>query len=89
MANITVRVDDDLKQQAEELFKDLGMNLSTAVTAFFRQSVREQALPFQLRREIPNATTLAAFAEVEDMEAHPEKYPLYTDVSKLMEDLLQ
>lgn len=89
MANITVRVDDELKQQAEELFKDLGMNLSTAVTAFFRQAVREQALPFQLRREVPNAVTLAAMAEAEDMEAHPENYPVYHSVSELMEDLLK
>lgn len=40
-------------------------------------------------REIPNATTLAAFAEAEDMEAHPEKYPVYDNVAELMEILLK
>lgn len=89
MANITVRIDDDLKMQAEELFRDLGMNLSTAVTAFIRQAVREQALPFQPRREIPNAITLAAMAEADDMEKNPDAYPVYHDVGALMEDLLR
>lgn len=88
MANITVRIDDELKQQAEELFHDLGMTLSTAVTTFLRQSIREQALPFQLRREIPNAVTLAAMAEAEDMEANPDKYPVYNNIDDIMADLL-
>lgn len=88
MANITVWVDDDLKRQSEELLRDLGLDLSTAVTAFLKQSVREQAMPFQLCREVPNAVTLAAMKEVDDMAAHPEKYPVYHDIESLMEELL-
>ncbi len=88
MANIAVWVDDELKRQAEELFQELGLDLGAAVTAFLKQSVREQAMPFQLCREVPNVVTLAAMKEVADMEAHPEKYPVYHDIESLMEDLL-
>lgn len=48
MANISIRMEDKLKQQAEELFSDLGMNLTTAITIFVKQSIREQRIPFEI-----------------------------------------
>ena len=48
--NVTLRVDYELKKQAEDLFSDLGMSLTTAFNIFLRQSVREQQLPFQVSR---------------------------------------
>ena len=47
--NITIRIDEDIKRDAESLFIKLGLNMSVAVNAFFRQAVREQAIPFQLK----------------------------------------
>ena len=44
--NMSFRVDKDLKKQADELFKSLGMNTSVALNMFLTQSVRQQALPF-------------------------------------------
>lgn len=44
--NMSFRVDKNLKAQADELFKNLGMNTSVALNMFLTQSVREQALPF-------------------------------------------
>lgn len=49
--NITIRIDKELKMQADELFADLGLNLTTAITAFVRQSVRDQKIPFVISRE--------------------------------------
>jgi DNA-damage-inducible protein J len=46
MAQVSIRVDDDLKEQAEWLFADLGMNAPTAFNVFVRQAVREGGLPF-------------------------------------------
>ena len=46
--NVTIRMDEELKKQAEELFADLGMNMTTAIVTFTKQAVREQALPFHL-----------------------------------------
>ena len=48
--NITFRIEEDLKKQAEDLFSDLGMSLSTAFHVFLRQSVREQQIPFQISK---------------------------------------
>lgn len=41
-----IRIDEDTKKKAQDLFESLGMTTSTAVTLFLKQSIREQALPF-------------------------------------------
>ena len=66
--NATFRVDDDLKKQADSLFAELGMSLSTAFNIFLRQSVREQQLPFAVTKNTPNALTLKAMDAAEKDE---------------------
>ena len=44
----SIKIDSDLKQQAQELFNDLGLNLSTAVNIFLKQAVRERSIPFHI-----------------------------------------
>ena len=48
--NVTIRVDADLKKQADELFDDLGMSFTTAINIFIKQAVREQRIPFEVAR---------------------------------------
>lgn len=48
--NVTIRIDDELKAQADELFDDLGMSFTTAVNIFVRQAVRENRIPFEVTR---------------------------------------
>ena len=47
--NITIRIDEKLKSQLQELMSNLGMDLTTFFTLAAKQAVREQALPFQPR----------------------------------------
>ena len=47
--NLTIRIDEDIKREAESLFNQLGLNLSSAINVFIRQAIREQAIPFELR----------------------------------------
>ncbi|MCL2152299.1 MAG: type II toxin-antitoxin system RelB/DinJ family antitoxin [Oscillospiraceae bacterium] len=47
--NLNVRVDEDLKRKAENIFNELGMNLSTAMNLFLRSAVRYGGIPFELR----------------------------------------
>ena len=47
MSRLSIRIDDELKEQAREVYKEIGMDLSTAVIVFLKQSVRERKLPFQ------------------------------------------
>ena len=65
MAKVSTNIslDADLKKASQELFSDLGMDLTTAVTVFLKQSLRVQGLPFTVTRENPNAETAAALNE--------------------------
>ena len=47
--NLTIRIDENIKQEAEALFNKIGLNLSSAINVFFRQAIREQAIPFALK----------------------------------------
>ena len=46
--NISIRIDEDVKREAESLFSKLGLTLSSATNVFFRQAVRTQGIPFNL-----------------------------------------
>lgn len=48
-STITVRVDNDLKQRAECLFESVGINTTTAITMFFKEALRENRIPFELK----------------------------------------
>ena len=82
-----ISIDADIKKKAQEMLADFGLDLSTAVNMFLRQMIREKAIPFEIRQDVPNAATLAALAEAEEMEKHPELTKTYGNVDELMEDL--
>ena len=46
--NVTIRLDRDIKEGAERLFRDFGMNLSTAFGIFARQALRQGKIPFEI-----------------------------------------
>ena len=83
-----ISLDAYLKKDSQELYSDLGMDLSTAVTIFLKQSLRVQGIPFTITRENPNAETIAAMNEYYEMKAHPEKYKKYTSFRSAMNDVL-
>jgi DNA-damage-inducible protein J len=85
--NISIRMDAELKKQAEKLFSELGMNMTTAFNIFLRQSVRQQRIPFEIALESPNAETLAAMEEAERI-SRDSSVKGYTDVDQMMEELL-
>lgn len=49
MAQINFRIDDDVKNEAEELFSRIGMNMSTAIMVFIRQSIADDGIPFRIK----------------------------------------
>lgn len=79
----SISIDADVKAQAQALFADFGLDLSTAINIFLRQSIRENCIPFAIQREVPNADTIAAMREADDMVNHPEQYKTFHS----MEDL--
>ncbi len=50
-SNVTIRIDKDLKDEAEKLFNDLGLTFSGAINIFIRQAIREQGIPFQISKK--------------------------------------
>ena len=87
-ASTNISLDPQLKQDSQELFSDLGIDLSTAITLFLKQSLRVQGLPFAVTRENPNAETIAAMNEYYEMKAHPEKYKRYHSFKDAMNEVL-
>ena len=60
MAQINIRIDDELKAKGDRLFQELGISFSSAVSLFVSQAVRERAIPFQITAQKPNNITLAS-----------------------------
>lgn len=58
MTNVCIRMDVDLKASADELYAELGINLSTAFNIFVRQSLRVGGLPFIVKTNRPNLETI-------------------------------
>ena len=52
MAEVNIRLDDNLKEKADSLFEELGLNMATAVNMFVRQVVRQGGIPFEITTRI-------------------------------------
>lgn len=85
--NVTMRIDENLKAQLQELMGDLGLDMTTFFTMAAKQAVREQGIPFHISREVPNKETIAAFNEVEEMKKHPENIKAYSSFAELLEEI--
>ena len=85
-SNISIRMDSNLKAAAEELYEELGMNLSTAFNIFVRQSLRERGIPFKITEGTPNQETVSAMLEAERIAKNPDVKG-YRDVDELFADL--
>ena len=81
-ASVTIRMDETLKRQAETVFNEMGMNMTTAVTIFAKAVVRQGRIPFEIAVDRPNARTLAAMEEIESGNAKQ-----FGSVQALFEDL--
>ena len=82
---VSIRIDSDLKAQADALFADIGLNLSSAVNVFLRRAVYEQGIPFPVTRVLPNADTLQAIRDVENGVGLSKAY---TKVDDMFADIL-
>ncbi|MHB8126090.1 MAG: type II toxin-antitoxin system RelB/DinJ family antitoxin [Desulfitobacteriaceae bacterium] len=82
--NLNIRVDEELKRQAEAIFAELGLNMSTAMNIFLHYSVRYGGIPFDLRVEKPNAETLSA---IDDVNNNRNMSKTFDSVDALMKDL--
>ena len=85
--NRSIRMDTELKKQADAMLADMGLNMTTAMNMFLRQVVRQGKIPFEIATDIPNAETLAAMKEVDDMINGKIPAKKYTSTDELFKDL--
>lgn len=85
--NMSIRMDTELKKQADAMLADMGLNMTTAMNMFLRQVVRQGKIPFEIATDVPNAETLAAMKEVDNMINGKIPAKKYISTDELFKDL--
>lgn len=80
-ATVSFRTDPQVKQRAKELYASMGLDLSTALNMFLRQSLADNGMPFRATRENPLNAEARRQAEAREGQA-------FTSVDDLMKDLM-
>lgn len=83
-AILSIRVDSQLKKDFDYFCQDMGMNMTTALSVFMKQAVRENRIPFEIKGDIPNAETVKAIEETEKGAGLSKSY---SSVDEMMADL--
>lgn len=81
---VQVRIDKKLKEDAEALFADLGLDITTALRMFLKEAVREQKIPLKLKN-----TQKAWLKEAQKMQENPQDYKAYDDIDEMFKDILK
>ncbi len=79
---LNIRTDKVIKDQAEQIFNELGLNMTTAVNMFLRSTIREHGIPFALKLEMPNDITISAIEEGRRLADDPSA-PRYSNMDDL------
>ncbi|MDO4467809.1 MAG: type II toxin-antitoxin system RelB/DinJ family antitoxin [Bacillota bacterium] len=84
--NLNIRTDKAIKEQAEAIFNELGLNMTTAINMFLRTAIRENGIPFDLKLDVPNEITASAIEEGRKLLADSSA-PSYSNMDELKEAL--
>lgn len=84
---LNIRIEPELKREAEKTLDDLGMNVADAVTIFLKQVVLTESIPFNIKKPKYNDETLEAIKEALEMIKNPDKYKSFNNIEELMEEL--
>lgn len=80
--NLNIRTDKAVKDQAEAIFNELGLNMTTAVNMFLKTVIRQNGITLDLRLDVPNETTAAAIEEGRKLMNDPSA-PRYSSMDEL------
>ena len=86
MTQVSFRIDEQVKTDAEKALKAMGLNLSTAITIFLTKVGREQRIPFEIRRNIPNRETIEALNEFSQMKSDKFAYKRYNSFNDIIKE---
>lgn len=82
--SMTIRLDSSIKKEAQAIYSELGIDMTTAINVFLRQSIRSKGFPFDVNLEMPNKTTLKAMERTQGGE---DMHGPFNSVEELMESL--
>lgn len=85
---INVSVDERTKKEVEILLDEMGLNMTTAINIYLKRILMEQSIPFEVSAKTPNATTIAAMDEFEEMKKNPEAYKRYPSFKAALNEVL-
>lgn len=80
--NLNIRTDKAVKDQAEAIFNELGLNMTTAVNMFLKTVIRQNGITLDLRLDVPNETTASAIEEGRKLMNDPSA-PRYSNMDEL------
>jgi DNA-damage-inducible protein J len=86
-ASMYIRIDPEIKSDVESIYARYGMSITDAINVFLYASRNIGGLPFDLRPPVPNAVTIAAIEEVQEMKRNPKMSKSFNSVEALFEDL--
>ena len=84
--NLNIRTDKEVKKAAEKIFEALGLNLTTAINIFLRRAILENGIPFDVKLNVPNQSTINAIDEGRRI-VYDKSIKGYLDMSELKEAL--
>ena len=84
--NLNIRIDKKIKDHAEKIFNELGLNMTAAINIFLREVIHEHGIPFELKIETPNDTTANAVEEGKKL-INDSSTPRYSNIDKLKKEL--
>ena len=82
--SMNIRMDSDIKSKAQHLFSEFGLDMTTAINMFLRQSIRENGIPFKLNLDIPNKETLKVIRDINNKKNISKPF---SNIDDLMRDL--
>ena len=81
--SMSIRLDSEVKEQAQQVFNNLGMDMTTAINIFLRQAIQYQGLPFDVRLD----ESRRLLEVLTDLDQNRNMSQSFESVSDLMEDL--
>ena len=85
---LSLNIEPEIKQSAEDVYSGLGLSLSEAVNVFLHQSIALGGFPFEVRQPRFNKETEEAIAEIRSMESGEIKAKQFSSTEELFADLM-
>ena len=85
---INICTDANTKRQVEEILSDMGLNMTAAINIYLKRILMEGGIPFELTTKVPNATTIGAMDEYDEMKKNPAAYKRYRSFKDAMDEVL-